>query len=63
MSGMVIDCFAGGGGASTGIEFPANRNRRYCSNECRKLANAEKHRERSRRYARKVRRMRRLKTV
>lgn len=42
-----------------GSKFPANRNRRYCSDECRKLANAEKHRECNRRYARKMSRARR----
>jgi len=42
-----------------GRKFEAVRNRRYCSDECRKLANAEKHRACSRRYARKMSRARR----
>ena len=40
-----------------GRKFEAVRNRRYCSDECRKMANAEKHRERSRRYAERLRRL------
>ena len=40
-----------------GRKFDAMRNRRYCSDECRKLANAEKHRECSRRYAERARRL------
>ena len=41
-----------------GRKFEAVRNRRYCSEECRKLANAEKHRERSRKYQEMKRRAR-----
>ena len=39
-----------------GAKFIANRNRRYCSDECRKLAYMEKHRENSRRYNARKRR-------
>ena len=42
-----------------GRKFEAVRNRRYCSEECRKAANLEKHRECSRRSARKMSRARR----
>lgn len=39
-----------------GRKFEARGNRRYCSDECRKAANLEKHRAYSRRYAERARR-------
>lgn len=42
-----------------GRKFAPMRNRRYCSPECRKAAYAEKNRENSRKYARKMSRARR----
>ena len=41
-----------------GRKFEAVRNRRYCSDECRKTAKLEKHRAYSRRYAERMRRAR-----
>lgn len=41
-----------------GRKFEAVRNRRYCSDECRKMANLEKHRECSRKYQEMKRRAR-----